>query len=79
MTFPSCAPNGLSKRFRAHVAIDSSFKGYSICLVFLKLFEKVYAPLIAGLLALFRGDRALAEEKRCELDRQFQCVSNDLD
>ena len=25
-------------------------KGYSICLVFLKLFEKIYAPLTAGLL-----------------------------
>ena len=30
-------------------------KGYSICLVFLKLFEKIYAP---GLLAPFRGDLA---------------------
>ena len=37
-------------------------KGYSICLVFLKLFEKVYAPLTAGLLAPFRGDRLLPEE-----------------
>jgi hypothetical protein len=25
--------------------------GYSICLVFLKLFERVYAPLTAGLLS----------------------------
>ena len=44
-------------------------KGYSICLVFLKLFEKVYAPLTAGLLAPFRGDPVLAKEKRCQLDR----------
>jgi hypothetical protein len=44
-------------------------KGYSICLVFLKLFEKIYAPLTAGLLAPFRGNRMLAEEKRCQLDR----------
>jgi len=28
-------------------------KGYSICLVFLKLFEKIYAPLTAGLLRPF--------------------------
>jgi hypothetical protein len=28
--------------------------GYSICLVFLKLFERVYAPLTAGLLSLSR-------------------------
>jgi hypothetical protein len=54
-------------------------KGYSICLVFLKLFEKIYAPLTAGLLAPFRGDRLFAEERRCQLDRLYQCISDDLD
>ena len=54
-------------------------KGYSICVAFLKLFEKIYAPLTAGLLAPFRGDRALPEEKRCALDRLYQRVSDDLD
>lgn len=52
--------------------------GYSICVVFLKLFEKIYAPLTAGLLAPFRGDRVLAEEKRCALDRLYQHVCDDL-
>jgi DNA-binding transcriptional ArsR family regulator len=54
-------------------------KGYSICVAFLKLFEKIYAPLTAGLLAPFRGDRILAEEKRCELDRLYQRICDDLD
>ncbi len=54
-------------------------KGYSICVAFLKLFEKIYAPLTAGLLAPFRGDRVLAEEKRCALDRLYQHVCDDLD
>lgn len=54
-------------------------KGYSICLVFLKLFEKIYAPLTAGLLAPFRGDRLLVEEKRCQLDRLYQRISDNLD
>jgi hypothetical protein len=54
-------------------------KGYSICLVFLKLFEKIYAPLTAGLLAPFRGDRILAEEKRCQLHRLYQCICDNLD
>jgi hypothetical protein len=54
-------------------------KGYSICVAFLKLFEKIYAPLTAGLLPPFRGDQALAEEKRCELDRLYQRVCDDLD
>jgi hypothetical protein len=54
-------------------------KGYSICLVYLKLFERIYAPLTAGLLAPFRGDRILAEERRCQLDRLYQCISDNLD
>ena len=54
-------------------------KGYSICLVFLKLFEKIYAPLTAGLMAPFRGDRIVAEEKRCQLDRLYQRICDSLD
>ena len=54
-------------------------KGYAICVAFLKLFEKIYAPLTAGLLKPFRGDRVLIEEKRCELDRLYQRVCDDLD
>jgi hypothetical protein len=50
-----------------------------ICLAFLKLFERIYAPLTAGLLKPFRGDRVLAEQKRCELDRLYQRVCDDLD
>ena len=54
-------------------------KGYSICVAFLKLFEKIYAPLTAGLLAPFRGDHVLAEQKRCELDRLYQHICDGLD
>ena len=53
-------------------------KGYSICVAFLKLFEKIYAPLTAGLLQPVRGDRVLAVDKRCELDRLYQRVCDDL-
>ena len=72
MTFPSYAPKGCWKSFLIG-------KGYSICLVFLKLFERIYAPLTAGILKPFSADRKLAEEKRCELDRLYQRISNDLD
>ena len=54
-------------------------KGYTICVAFLKLFERIYAPLTAGLLAPFRGDQALSDQKRCALDRLYQRVSHDLD
>ncbi len=46
-----------------------------MCWVYLKLFERIYAPLTAGLLALFREDRTLAEEKRCELNA---CISTSV-
>ena len=53
-------------------------KGYSICLLFLKLFEKIYAPLTAGLLSPFAGDSKLQHQKRSQLDRLYQRVVDDL-
>jgi hypothetical protein len=47
--------------------------------VFLKLFEKIYAPLTAGLLTPFPGDRKLSDQKRTQLDRLYQNVTSDLD
>ena len=54
-------------------------EGYSICLVFLKLFERVYAPLTAGLLSPVKGDAALHSQHRSQLDRLYQRVVDDLD
>ncbi len=54
-------------------------EGYSICLVFLKLFERIYAPLTAGLLGSFPGDSKLHTQKRSQLDRLYQRVADDLD
>jgi hypothetical protein len=54
-------------------------KGYSICVVFRKLFEKIYAPLAAALLSSFRGDCMMLEEKHCQLDRLYPRISDDLD
>ena len=54
-------------------------QGYSICLVFLKLFERVYAPLTAGLLSPIKADARLQTQKRSQLDRLYQRVVDDLD
>ena len=54
-------------------------KGYSICLVFLKLFERVYAPLTAGLLSPLTADAALPSQRQSQLDRLYQRVVDDLD
>jgi hypothetical protein len=53
--------------------------GYSLCLIFLKLFERIYAPLTAGLLRPVPGDRKLHPMKRSQLDRLYQHVIDDLD
>jgi len=52
--------------------------GYTISLLFLKLFERIYAPLTAGLLRPFPDDGKLAHTKRCQLDRLYQRVVDDL-
>ena len=54
-------------------------EGYSICLVFLKLFERVYAPLTAGLLSPIKADDTLRSQHRSQLDRLYQRVVDDLD
>jgi len=54
-------------------------QGYSICLVFLKLFERIYAPLTAGLLSPIKGDATLHSQHRSQLDRLYQRVVDDLD
>ena len=54
-------------------------QGYSICLVFLKLFERVYSPLTAGLLQPYRADSKLQDDKRTRLDRLYQKIVDDLD
>ena len=54
-------------------------QGYSICLVFLKLFERIYSPLAAGLLQPYRADSKLQRHKRTQLDRLYQKVVDDLD
>jgi hypothetical protein len=54
-------------------------QGYALCLVFLKLFERVYAPLTAGLLRPVPGDRKLQQQRQTQLDRLYQRIADDLD
>ena len=52
--------------------------GYSVSLVFLKLFERIYAPLTAGLLRPFAADRKVQDQRRSQIDRLYQRVTDDL-
>ena len=54
-------------------------RGYSVCLIFLKLFDRVYAPLTAALLHPIPADQVLANPKRSLLDRLYQRLTDALD
>ena len=53
--------------------------GYQICVLFLKLFEKLYAPLTAGILQPFAADQSVPSEKISPLDQRYQAVVQALD
>ena len=53
--------------------------GYRICLLFLKLFDKIYAPLTAGILHPYQGDRAITHDRLHQLDKLYQSVTSALD
>jgi hypothetical protein len=52
-------------------------KGYSVWLIFLKLFDRIYAPLTAALLHPIPAHQALP--KRSPLDRHYQRLTDALD
>jgi hypothetical protein len=54
-------------------------EGYSICLVFLKLFERIYAPLTAGLLQPISSNNKLQHERLSQLDKLYRRVVQALD
>jgi hypothetical protein len=48
---------------------------YRICLLFLKLFDKIYAPLTAGLLHPYPGDRTITPDRLHQLDKLYQSIA----
>jgi hypothetical protein len=53
--------------------------GYQICLVYLKLFERVYAPLTQAILQPFPQDQRLVPTRTSQLDRLYRAVIEALD
>ena len=53
--------------------------GYRICVVYLKLFEKLYAPLTSGILKPFKDDRRLEDSRTTQLDKLYRAVVKALD
>lgn len=53
--------------------------GYQVCLIYLKLFERIYAPLLAGILARCEADERLSTNRRTQLDNLYSAVLTALD
>jgi hypothetical protein len=53
--------------------------GYRICLRFVKLFERIYAPLTAGLLLPFPPDTKHQPQHLSQLDTLYRNVSSAID
>ena len=54
-------------------------EGYRICVVYLKLFERLYAPLTSAILKPFKDDRRLTDSKTSILDKLYRAVLVSLD
>ncbi len=54
-------------------------EGYRLCLVFLQLFDRIYAPLTAGLLRPVSADTQLPDHRLSHLDRLYRRVASTLE
>jgi hypothetical protein len=54
-------------------------QGYRICLVYLKFFQRVYAPLTSGIPDPHRNDQQLSEPRITRLNKLYQAVIKALD
>jgi hypothetical protein len=54
-------------------------QGFRICVLFLKLFHRVYAPFSAAMLQPLAHDAILPEDRRCALDHLYAGVDRALD
>lgn len=62
-----------SRRYRLTAA------GYRICVVYLKLFEKLYAPLTSSILKPCKDDRRVPDDRTSPLDKLYRAVVKALD
>lgn len=70
---------GLVERLDKSRRYRLTSEGYRICVVYLKLFEKIYAPLTSAILKPFKSDSQLQRAKTALLDRLYRTVVSALD
>ena len=70
---------GLIERLNKSRRYRLTAEGYRICVVYLKLFEKLYAPLTSGILKPIKDDRRLDDSRTSPLDKLYRAVVKALD
>jgi DNA-binding transcriptional ArsR family regulator len=70
---------GLVERLDKSRRYRLTSEGYRICVVYLKLFEQIYAPLASAILKPFKPDSQLQSIRASLLDRLYRTVVNALD
>jgi hypothetical protein len=70
---------GLVQRLHKSRRYRLTADGYRICVVYLKLFEKLYAPLTSAILQPFTNDGRLVDSKTSQLDKLYRAVITCLD
>jgi len=70
---------GLIERLNKSRRYRLTAEGYRICVVYLKLFEKLYAPLTSGILKPIKDDRRLDHSRTSPLDKLYRAVVKALD
>jgi predicted MarR family transcription regulator len=70
---------GLVQRLHKSRRYRLTADGYRICVVYLKLFEKLYAPLTSAILKPFKQDRRLLDSKTSQFDKLYRAVVASLD
>src|SRR5438093_4840820 len=70
---------GLVERLDKSRSYRLTADGYSICVVYLKLFEKLYGPLTSGILKPLKHDRRLVDSRTSQLDKLYRAVVICLD
>jgi hypothetical protein len=70
---------GLVQRLNKSRRYRLTAVGYRICVVYLKLFEKLYAPLTSAILKPVKHDRHLLDLKTSPLDKLYRAVVFSLD
>jgi hypothetical protein len=70
---------GLVQRLHKSRRYRLTADGYRICVVYLKLFEKLYAPLTSAILKPFKNDGRLVDSKTSQLDKLYRAVITSLD